>query len=82
MAAFEDFEFFKNAASRATATAQPPAQVRRGGAAPHRDALRTELQRLNLELRRMRKLVDRRRAWRDRLRRLVRYVVPAAKRRE
>jgi hypothetical protein len=82
MAAFEDFEFFKNAASRATATAAPPAQVRRSGPSPTRDALRIELQRLHIELRKMRRIVDRRRRWRDRLRRFVRSVVPSAKRGE
>jgi hypothetical protein len=82
MAAFEDFEYFRNAASRGTATAPPPALVRRGGPAPVRDPLRIELQRLHVELRRMRRIVDRRTRWSERLRRLVRAVVPANKRNE
>lgn len=82
MAAFEDFEYFKNAASRGTATGPSPALVRRGGASPNRDPLRSELQRLHMELRRMKRIVERRRRWSDRLRRLVRSVVPAAKQNE
>lgn len=80
MAAFEDFEYFRNAASRGTATAPPPMVVRRGGPAPARDPLRIELQRLHIELRRMRRIVDRRQRWGERLRRLVRAVVPSPKR--
>jgi hypothetical protein len=72
MAAFEDFEYFKNA-SRATSAAPS----RRGSPSPTRDALRIELQRLHIELRKMRRIVDRRRRWSDRLRRWVRYVVPS-----
>jgi hypothetical protein len=73
MAAFEDFEYFKNATSRGPASTP----ARRNGSSPTRDALRIELQRLHLELRRMRRIVDRRSRWSDRLKRWVRYVVPS-----
>ena len=70
MAAYEDFNFFQ------TATLRAPAAKRRDLPSPSRDALRTELERLHLELRSMRKTLDRQRRWRDRLRRLVGYIVP------
>jgi len=70
MAAFEDYEFFLNTAPRKAA-----AVLREEPASPRRDALRAELERLHQELRHMRKTLDRRANWRDRLRRLVRRVV-------
>jgi hypothetical protein len=72
MAAYEDFSFFQQATLRA------PAASRRVESSPTRDALRTELERLHVELRRMRKTLDRHQRWRERLRRLVGYVVPGS----
>ncbi len=66
MAAFEDFNFFQQ-----TATLHAPVSARRDEPSPRRDALRTELVRLHVELRSMRRTLDRQRRWRDRLRRLV-----------
>ena len=77
MAAYEDFNFFQVATVRGSV-----ARRRDGTSAspetpsPSRDALRAELERLHLELRTMRKTLDRQRRWRDRLRRLMGYVVP------
>jgi len=70
MAAFEDFSFFRAATLRA------PLAKRRDEPSPGRDALRAELERLHVELRSMRKALDRQHRWRDRIRRLVGYVVP------
>ena len=69
MAAYEDFNFFQ------TATVRGPSAKRREPS-PSRDALRAELERLHVELRSMRKTLDRQQRWRDKLRRLVGYVVP------
>jgi hypothetical protein len=72
MAAYEDFNFFQ------VATVRAPSKSRGGETSPSRDALRAELERLHLELRTMRKTLDRQRRWRDRIRRLMGYVVPSA----
>ena len=69
MAAFEDFNFFQ------AATLRSPSASRRAEPSPSRDALRAELEQLHVELRSMRKTLDRQRKWRDRIRRLVGYVV-------
>lgn len=69
MAAYEDFQFFRAASA-------PPAARQRGEPSPSRDALRGELERLHVELRRMRKTLHRRTRWRDRLRRLMLSIVP------
>jgi hypothetical protein len=79
MAAYEDFNFFQ------VSTLRAPFAKRRGETSadpetpsPSRDALRAELERIHLELRTMRKTLERQRRWRERLRRLMGYVVPRA----
>ena len=79
MAAYEDFNFFQ------VSTLRAPFAKRRGETSadpetpsPSRDALRAELDRIHLELRTMRKTLERQRRWRDRIRRLMGYVVPSA----
>jgi len=70
MAAFEDFNYFQSVTTRGAHGGRIEATP-----ALRRDALRAELERLHVELRRMRRSLARRDRWGDRLRRLVRRVV-------
>ncbi len=93
MAAYEDFEFFRTAKWRAArrapaaesggaaeashATSSPASDPRR-----EKDALRTELEQIHLEVRRLRAHVRRRRTWRKQLGRFVSRLLPGARLRE
>lgn len=94
MAAYEDFEFFRTATWRA-ARAVPAVATRvepealhaatsgRSPAAPTpKDALRSELERLHLAVRRLRAHARRRRTWRAHLGRFVSRLLPGAPLRE
>ncbi|MBL8842718.1 MAG: hypothetical protein JNL90_14460 [Planctomycetes bacterium] len=94
MAAYEDFEFFRTARSRAArmapaSTVRAEAEARaaatrgRSSAAPTpKDALRSELERLHLEVRRLRAHARRRSSWRIQLGRFVSRLLPRAPLRE
>lgn len=94
MAAYEDFEFFRTATWRAAravpavaARVEPePLHAAASGRSPeaHRqkDALRSELERLHLAVRRLRAHARRRRSWRAHFGRFVSRLLPRAPLRE